>query len=110
MTPVANRLIAHGAVTCMTGILFSMVATTPVGSLYQTLPPQTVTAGAIIEFVTAVVSVRLAPLGTALIAAGIALRMLNNRLDLAHPTREQAVPAGTQRSLDWINFPAGNVR
>jgi hypothetical protein len=88
MAPVANRLIAYGAVTCLAGILFSMVATQLVGLLYEALPPQTVIAGAIIEFVTAVVSVCLAPLGTALIAVGIALRMLERKFDLTHLTKE----------------------
>lgn len=88
MAPVANRLIGYGVVTCLAGILFSMVATQLVGLLYEALPPQTVIAGAIIEFVTTVVGVCLAPLGTALIAVGIALRMLNCRFDLAHLTRE----------------------
>ncbi|MFI7579818.1 hypothetical protein [Kocuria kalidii] len=88
MATVSNRLIAYGAVTCLAGILFSMVATTLVGSLYEALPPQTVIAGAIIEFVTTLVGVCLAPLGTALIAVGIALRMLDGKFDLAHLTRE----------------------
>lgn len=88
MALVANRLIAYGVVTCLAGILFGMVATQLVGLLYEALPPQTVIAGAIIEFVTTVVGVCLAPLGTALIAVGIALRMLNSRFDLAHLTRE----------------------
>ena len=88
MTPVANRLIGYGAITCLAGILFSMVATQLVGLLYEALPPQTVIAGAIIEFITTVVGVCLAPLGTALIAVGISLRMLERKFDLAHPTRE----------------------
>ena len=88
MAPVAHRLIGYGVVTCLAGILFSMVATTLVGLLYEALPPQTVIAGAIIEFITTVVGVCLAPLGTALIAVGIALRMLERKFDLAHLTRE----------------------
>ena len=47
-----------------------MVATQLVGLLYEALPPQTVIAGAIIEFVNKVVGVCLAFLGTALIAVG----------------------------------------
>lgn len=88
MAPVAHRLIAYGAVTCLAGILFSMVAARLVGLLHEVLPPQTVIAGALIEFVTRVVGVCLAPSGTALIAVGIALRMLVRRFDLAHLTRE----------------------
>ena len=88
MTPVANRLIGYGAITCLAGILFSMVATQLVGLLYEALPPQTIIAGAIIEFITTVVGVCLAPLGTALIAVGIALRMLERKIDLTHLTRE----------------------
>jgi len=88
MAPVAHRLIGYGVVTCLAGILFSMVATQLVGLLYEALPPQTVIAGAIIEFISTVVGVCLAPLGTALIAVGIALRMLERRFDLAHLTRE----------------------
>lgn len=88
MATVSNRLIGYGVVTCLAGILFSMVATLLVGLLYEALPPQTNIAGAIIEFITTVVGVCLAPLGTALIAVGIALRMLDRRFDLAHLTRE----------------------
>ena len=88
MAPVAHRLIGYGVVTCLAGILFSMVATQLVGLLYEALPPQTIIAGAIIEFITTVVGVCLAPLGTALIAVGIALRMLERKFDLAHLTRE----------------------
>ena len=88
MAPVAHRLIGYGVVTCLAGILFSMVATTLVGLLYEALPPQTVIAGAIIEFITTVVGVCLAPLGTALIAVGIALRMLDRKLDLTQLTRK----------------------
>lgn len=62
--------IGYGAVACLAGILFSMVATQLVGLLYEALPPQTVIAGAIIEFVNKVVGVCLAFLGTALIAVG----------------------------------------
>lgn len=54
----------------------------------ETLPPQTVIAGAIIEFINTVVGVCPTPLGTALIAAGIALRMLDRRFELSHLTRE----------------------
>lgn len=88
MAPVANRLIGYGVVTCLAGILFSMVATQLVGLLYEALPPQTVIAGAIIEFINTVVGVCLAPLGTALIAVGIALRMLERKIDLTRLTRE----------------------
>ena len=58
MAPVAHRLIGYGVVTCLAGILFSMVATQLVGLLYEALPPQTIIAGAIIEFITTVVGVR----------------------------------------------------
>lgn len=88
MATVANRLIAYGVVTCLAGILFSMVTTHLVGLIYQALPPQTVIAGAIIDFVTTLVGVCLAPLGTALIAVGIALRLLNGKFDQPHLTRE----------------------
>ena len=88
MTPVANRLIGYGAITCLAGILFSIVTMHLVDSLYDALPPQTVIAGAIIEFITTVVRICLAPLGTALIAVGIALRMLDRKLDLTQLTRK----------------------
>ncbi|KUG62297.1 hypothetical protein AVL61_16265 [Kocuria rosea subsp. polaris] len=89
MATVANRLIAYGAVTCLAGILFSMMAAQLVGLLYEALPPQTVIAGVIIDFVSRLVGVCLAPLGTALIAVGIALRMLDHRFDLTHLIRTE---------------------
>lgn len=66
-----------------------MVATQLVGSLYEALPPQTVIAGVIIEFVSTAVGVCRAPLGTALIAVGIALQIVTRIKRSYHCRRRQ---------------------
>lgn len=83
MERVRNRLLGYGITLCLAGIAFRMAATTLLASIYSTLPSQQPLGAVIIEFISTVVASCVVPLGTAMIAISIALRMLAGRIILA---------------------------
>lgn len=80
MRKTRNRLLGYGIVLCLAGIAFRMASTTILGAFISSLPQQAPAGFIILEFITTVISSCVVPLGTAMIAISIALRMLDGRL------------------------------
>lgn len=89
MRKTRNRLLGYGIVLCLAGIAFQLASTAIFGAVISALPQQDPAGFVIIGFIDSVVQSCLVPLGTAMIAISIALRMLGGRI------RIDASEAGT---------------
>lgn len=80
MNQTRNRLLGYGITVCLAGIAFQMASTALLGFIVSSLPTQQPMGYIILEFITTVVASCVVPLGTAMIAISVALRMLGGRV------------------------------
>lgn len=80
MRKTRNRLLGYGIVLCLAGIAFQLASTTIIGAFVSSLPQQDPAGLVIIGFIDSVIASCVVPLGTAMIAISIALRMLCGRI------------------------------
>lgn len=95
------RLLGYGVLICALGVLFILVATNLSAYLFGMLGRPDPIAGALIDYLITLLRLGMVPLGAMLIAAGIAIHLLDRGREIeAAGTGSSGLPSADGTPLD----------